>query len=93
MSKGISNIETEKTFKELNDQDIDGNFVGVFSANHVNRFIAYKTMISEKKKGKYPFILANTDSSDQDSTHWCSIMNIDPKMELFYFFTRLALTA
>ena len=50
MSKGISNIETEKTFKELNDQDIDGNFVGVFSANHVNRFIAYKTMISEKKK-------------------------------------------
>ena len=92
MSKGISNIETEKTFKELNDQDIDGNFVGVFSANHVNRFIAYKMMISEKK-GKYPFIIANTDSSDQDSTHWCSIMNIDPKMELFYFFTRLALTA
>ena len=54
MSKGISNIETEKTFKELNDQDIDGNFVRVFSANHVNRFIAYKTMISEKKKESIP---------------------------------------
>ena len=92
MSKGISNIEIEKAFKELNDQDIDGNFVGVFSANHMNRFIAYKTMISEKK-GKYSFIIANTDSSDQGSTHWCSIMNIDPKTELFYFFTRLALTA
>ena len=50
MSKGISNIEIEKAFKELNDQDIDGNFVGVFSANHMNRFIAYKTMISEKKR-------------------------------------------
>ena len=50
MTKGISNLQIEKAFKELNDQDIDENFVGVFSANHLNRFIDWKTMISEKKE-------------------------------------------
>ena len=62
MSKGISNIQIEKAFKELNDQDIDENFVGAFPTNHMNRFIDYKTMISGKKD-KYSFIIANTDSS------------------------------
>ena len=50
MSKGISNLQIEKAFKELNDQDIDENFVGVFPTNHMNRFIDYKTMISKKKR-------------------------------------------
>ena len=81
----------EKTFKELYNQDIDENFVGVFPANHMNRFIDYKTMISEKK-GKYPFIIANTDSSDKDGTHWWSIMNIESKADLL-FLPRLALMA
>ena len=39
MTKGISNLQIEKAFKELNDQDIDENFVGVFPANRLNRFI------------------------------------------------------
>ena len=30
MSNGISNLQIEKAFKELNDQDIDEDFVGVF---------------------------------------------------------------
>ena len=68
-SKGILNQQTEKAFKELNDQDIDENFVGVFPVNHMNRFIDYKTMISEKKE-KYSFIIANTNSSNKDGTHW-----------------------
>ena len=50
MSKGISNLPIEKAFKELNSQDIDENFVAVFPAKCMNRFIDYKTMISEKKK-------------------------------------------
>ena len=52
--------------KELNDQDIDENFVGVFPANHMNRFIDYKTMISE-----------NTINSDEDGNHWWSITDKD----------------
>ena len=84
MAKGISNLHIEKAFKQLNNQDMDENFVGVFPANPMNRFIDYKTMISEKK-GKYPFIIANTDSDDKDGTHWWSIMDIELKTDLLLF--------
>ena len=55
----------------------------VFPANQMNRFIDYKTMMSEKK-GKYPFIIANTDSSDKGGTHWWSILDIEPRTDLFF---------
>ena len=48
MAKGISSIQVENTHKKLDDEDINDNFVGVFPANHMNRFIDYKTMILEK---------------------------------------------
>ena len=83
MTKGISNLQIENVFKELNDQDIDENFVGVFPANRMNRFIDYETKIYEKK-GKYPFITANTDSHDKDGTHWWSVMDIEPKTDLLF---------
>ena len=91
MTKGISSLQIEKAFKELNKQNIDENFLGVFPANRLNKFIDYKTIISEKK-GKYPLIIANTDSDDKDTTHWWSIMDIEPKTDLL-FLTRLALMA
>lgn len=69
MSRGISNILIEKAFRDLNDEDIDDNFVGVFPGNHINRFINCKTMMLEKK-GKYTFIVPNIDSSDKDGTQW-----------------------
>ena len=47
MSKGITNVQIENAFK--NDEDINDNFVGVFLANQMNRFIDYKTVISEKR--------------------------------------------
>ena len=81
MSKGISNIQIER---DLDDEDINENFVGVFPANHINRFIGFKAMILEKK-GKYPFVIANSDSSDKDGTHCWSVMDIDPKTDLFFF--------
>ena len=49
MSRGISNIQIEKAFRDLNDEDIDDNFAGVFPGNHINRFINCKTMMLEKK--------------------------------------------
>ena len=85
MGRGISNVQIEKAFEKLNDEDISDNFVGVFAANHVNRFMDYKTMTLEKK-GKYPFIIANIDSSNKDGTHWWSIMDIDPRSDLFFIF-------
>ena len=49
MSRGITNFQIENALKNLSDEDINDNFVGVFSANQMNRFINDKTMISEKK--------------------------------------------
>ena len=50
MSEGISNFQIEEALRKLNDPDINDNFVGAFSANHMNKFIDYKSMISEKKR-------------------------------------------
>ena len=41
-------------------------------------------MISEKNR-KYPFLIANKDSSSKDRTHWWSILNIEPKTDIFFF--------
>ena len=48
----------------MNDEDIYDNFVGVFPLNHMNKFIDTAAMLSEKK-GKCPFVIANTDSSEK----------------------------
>ena len=69
MSKGISNFQIEKAFKNINDPDVNNNFVGVFPANHMKKFVDYKAVIAGKK-GKYPFIIANTDSSEKGAVHW-----------------------
>ena len=69
MSKGIVNFQIENALKNLKDEDRNDNFVGVLPANQMNRFIDYKTMVSEKK-GKYPFVVANIVSSDKSSTYW-----------------------
>ena len=84
MTKKITNFQIETFLKNINNSDIDDNFVGVFPANHVNRFIDYKSMISEKKS-KYPFIIANTDSSDKTGMHWWSILDIEPRTDLISF--------
>ena len=49
MSKVITNFQIENALKNLNDEDINDNIVGVFTANQMNRFIDYKTMISDKR--------------------------------------------
>ena len=48
----------------MNNEDINDNFVGVFPSNHMNKFIDHAVMISEKK-GKCPFVIPNTDSSEK----------------------------
>ena len=86
MAKGISNFQTENAFKKIDDEDINDNFVGVFSSNDMNKLINNAAMISEKKtKGKYPFTIVKTDSSEKGRTHWWSILDIEPKQDIFFF--------
>ena len=81
---GISNFQIENAIKKIGDEDVLDNFVGVFPSNYMNRFINHSAMI-EEKKGKYPFIIANTDADNEKGTHWWSILNIEPRNELFFF--------
>ena len=48
MPKGISNFQIKFVIKNFQDDDMMKNFVGVFPANHMNKFIDFKSMISEK---------------------------------------------
>ena len=50
MRERISNFQIEEDLRNINDPGINDNFVGAFPANHMNQFIDYKSMISEKKK-------------------------------------------
>ena len=50
----------------------------VFSHRIICKFINHSALISSKK-GKYPFVIANTDSSEKGWTHWWRILNIEPK--------------
>ena len=49
MSKGIRNFQMENALKNMNDEDIDYNFVGVFPSNRMNKFINHAAMISEMR--------------------------------------------
>ena len=82
MSKGISNIQIKNTIKNLGDEDINDNFVGVFSSNHMNKLINHAAMKSEKK-GKYPFVITNTDSSEKGG-HTGGVYLISSQKQIFF---------
>ena len=79
----MSNFQMEDAIKNTGDKDLIDNFVGVFTSNYMNKFIDHAAMISDK--GKYTFIIVNTDSSDKPSVHWWSILDIEPKTDIFFF--------
>ena len=58
--------------------------LGYFPSNYMNKFINHAAMI-EDKKGKYPFIIANTDKDNKRGTHWWSILDIEPRNDIFFF--------
>ena len=60
---GISNFQVENAIKNIGDDDLIDNFVGLFPSNYMNKFIDHASMISDK--GKYPFVIAKTDSSEK----------------------------
>ena len=78
----ISNFQIENAIKSIGDDNLKEHFVGVFLSNYMNKFIDQVSMISSK--GKYRFIIANTDSSEKPGVHWWSIPDIEPKTDIFY---------
>ena len=80
---GISNFQIETAIKNIGDNDLIDNFGGVFPSNYMNKFIDDASMMSDN--GKYPFVIANTDSSEKGGIHWWSILDIEPKTDIFFF--------
>ena len=79
---GISNIQIEKAFRDLSDPDLLNNFVGVFPSDYLKKFVNHAAMINDS--GKYPFIIANTEDSEKDGTHWWSILDIETKTDILF---------
>ena len=50
----------------------------------MNKFINRAAMILAKNS-KYPFVIANTDSSSKGGTHWWSILDNEPRTHIFCF--------
>ena len=82
MRKGISNFEIERVFKEINNDDLNENFLDVFPTNKINKFVMFERMMPGKK---YPFIVSNIDRSDKNGMQLWSILNISPKSEHLLF--------
>ena len=83
-SRGISHFQIEDAIANIGDNDLTNNFVGVFLSNYMNKFIDHAGMMKEQG-GKYPFIIANTDGSSKQGNHWWSILDIEPKTDIFFF--------
>ena len=81
--RGISNFQIEEAFKKIDDEDLLNNFVGVFPSNYMNKFINHVAMIEDSVK--FLFIIANTDASNKLGVHWWSILDIEPRTDIFFF--------
>ena len=49
MSKGIYNIEIGKLFKEINNDDLNENFLSVYPSDKTNKFIMFEKVMPGKK--------------------------------------------
>ena len=80
ITEGLSNFDIEEIFNKVNNSDLLQNFVGVFPSDKMNKFLDFKKMMKGKK---YPFLIANTDRSDKQGTHWWNILDINGKKIFF----------
>ena len=80
--EGLSNFDIEEIFNKANNGDLLQHFVGVFPSDKMNKFLDFKKMMQGKK---YPFLIANTERSDKQGTHWWSILDIDRKRDFLLF--------
>ena len=71
MSQAISNFETEKVFKEINNDNLNKNFPGFFPSDKINKFVM--------------FIISNIDRSDEGEKHRWNILNTSPITEILLF--------
>ena len=50
MGDGISNIQIQNFFQKDENEDLENNFIGVFSMDYITRLIKFYELVKEKKK-------------------------------------------
>ena len=83
MAKGISNFDTENYFKNQQNEDIQKNYMGVYSMDSITKYINFYEII-KRKNGKYAFAIFNTDDHNKAGTYWWSFLDIHPKKIYYY---------
>ena len=83
MSKGISNFQIDKVFKEQNEE-LQKNYMGTYSIDSITKYIGFYSII-KKRNAQYPFAIFNTAKENEPGKHWWSFLDIRPKNSLFLF--------
>ena len=81
---GIPNQTIVKFIEENTNEDLKQNFIGVFPANYINKFINLHDILIGSD-ASYPFVITNTDRADKKGTYWWSFLDLYPKKEMFFF--------
>ena len=61
MLHGISNLEIKRVFKDVNNSDLNENFLDFFPSDKINKFAIFEIKIPEKQD---PFIILDRDRKD-----------------------------
>ena len=64
---GISNHTIVKLIEKNTNDDLKGNFIGVFPF-YINKFINLHDLLIQSG-ATYPFVIMNTDRSDKKKAH------------------------
>ena len=84
MSKGISNYQIHKFFKEEDNEELKKNYMGTFPIDSVTKYINIYEIIKHRDV-KFPFAIFSTSKENEPGTHWWSFLDIQPKNNLFLF--------
>ena len=83
MSRGISNYQIDKFFKEQNDV-LQQNYMGTYSIDSITKYIDFYSII-KNRNAQYPFAIFNTSTENEKGEHWWSFLDIRPSNTLFLF--------
>ena len=84
MNKGISSFQINDFFRDEENEDLQKNYMGIYSIDSITKYINFYERI-KRKNSKYRFAIFNTDKENEPGVHWWSFMDIHPKNNLFLF--------
>ena len=80
----ISNVYIKNSFENEKNDDLEKNFMGVYSSNSITKYINFYEII-KARNAKYLFAIFNTGRENIPRTHWWSFLDIYPKKDFLLF--------